>query len=512
MEAFVSQVQTASPSQDPVAFNTIPVQGIPDDSYTSLQFGPDGRLYVSDRSGEIRSFNIVQTTDPTTGQVTGYTAVLADTINAIADIPNHNDDGTLNTAVVGRQVTGILVEGTATQSVIYVSSSDPRAGGFGQPATNLDTNSGIISQLTWNGTSWDKVDLVHGLPRSDTNHSTNGLALGIDPVTGHQMLYVAQGANTDAGAPSSDFGYLNEYALSSAILSVDLTRLQDPSLFPIQQNGANSYVYDIPTVEGTSTPFGGMEGLNQARLVAGGPVQVYASGFRNPYDIVITSDGRMFSIDNGANAGKGGLPQGVGTPQVTNQVPTNDPDGVSDVVNYDHLELVTAGYYAGHPNPTRANSGAGVLYTAPDGQQTWIQNPGGAWPPVDPSFNFQSNSAYLAPGVGDKALTLFSHSTDGLAEYTAGTFGGALKGDLVAASLDGNIYQIQVSPDSTSAIQQVLASNLNGTPLDVTTQGDSGAYLRAAGVAAVWINATGHVGAQDVVSIEIDARSHRLSS
>jgi hypothetical protein len=29
-------------------------------------------------------------------------------------------------------------------------------------------------------------------------------------------------------------------------------------------------------------------------------------------------------------------------------------------------------------------------------------------------------------------------------------------------------------------------------------------YLRAAGVAAVWIDATGHVGAQDVASIEID--------
>jgi hypothetical protein len=29
-------------------------------------------------------------------------------------------------------------------------------------------------------------------------------------------------------------------------------------------------------------------------------------------------------------------------------------------------------------------------------------------------------------------------------------------------------------------------------------------YLRAAGVAAVWIDKTGHVGAQEVASIEID--------
>jgi hypothetical protein len=34
----------------------------------------------------------------------------------------------------------------------------------------------------------------------------------------------------------------------------------------------------------------------------------------------------------------------------------------------------------------------------------------------------------------------------------------------------------------------------------------AGYYLRAAGVAAVWIDAVGHVAAQDVASIENDQR------
>ena len=42
---------------------------------------------------------------------------------------------------------------------------------------NLDTNSGILSRLTKVGGSWQKVDLVGGLPRSEENHTANGLRL-----------------------------------------------------------------------------------------------------------------------------------------------------------------------------------------------------------------------------------------------------------------------------------------------------------------------------------------------
>ena len=68
-------------------------------------------------------------------------------------------------------LTGMVVAGTAQNPVIYVASGDPRIGGGSNGNDkNLDTNSGIIARLTWNGSSWQKLDLVRGLPRSEGSH------------------------------------------------------------------------------------------------------------------------------------------------------------------------------------------------------------------------------------------------------------------------------------------------------------------------------------------------------
>ena len=158
---------------------------------TSLQFGPDGKLYVSQQDGIIQVYTVTQ---PTPGT---WSATPSETIDLIYNIPNHNDDGSLNTLVIGHQVTGMLVTGTAANPVIYVTSSDPRIA-VGDDS-GLDTNSGILSQLTWTGTAWTKVDLIRGLPRSEENHSPNGLALSADGT----KLYMVVGGNTNNGAPSS---------------------------------------------------------------------------------------------------------------------------------------------------------------------------------------------------------------------------------------------------------------------------------------------------------------------
>ena len=130
---------------------------------------------------------------------------------------------------------------------------------------------------------WERLDLVRGLPRSKENHATNGLAL--DP--GSNTLFVAQGANTNQGAPSKYLGFLPEYALSGAILAVDLAQVEERP-------------HDLPTLDDDSRdgerdagdPFGGNDARNQARLEPGGPVTVYAPGYRNAYDLVLTkSDG-----------------------------------------------------------------------------------------------------------------------------------------------------------------------------------------------------------------------------
>ena len=123
-------------------------------SPTSIQFGPDGKLYVSQQNGTIKIYTINRN-GPGNYQVTG-----TETINLInTGTPNHNDDGSSNTTNQ-RQVTGILVLGTASNPVLYVSSSDWRTA-VGNDI-NLDTNSGVISKLTKSGGNWDQGGYSQG--------------------------------------------------------------------------------------------------------------------------------------------------------------------------------------------------------------------------------------------------------------------------------------------------------------------------------------------------------------
>jgi hypothetical protein len=140
-------------------FATSALKGAALTNPTSLQFGPDGRLYVSEQGGLIKVYTIVR------NAASDYSVTAIETINLVNQIPNHNDDGSLNTGIATRQVTSILIKGTASNPVIYVTSSDSRIGGPSGDF-NLDTNSGILSMLAKNGSSWIKTDLVRGFPRS----------------------------------------------------------------------------------------------------------------------------------------------------------------------------------------------------------------------------------------------------------------------------------------------------------------------------------------------------------
>ncbi len=409
---------------------------------TSLQFGPDGRLYVAQLDGVIKVYEVERSGKDS------YAVTGTETITSIQSIPNHDDDGTPNPSVTERQVTGLLVAGTAANPVIYVGSSDPRIGGGESGATTgLDTNSGVISRLTWDGSSWQKVDLVRGLPRSEENHSTNGLQL--DPAT--NTLYVAQGGNTNMGAPSNNFANLPEYALSAAILSIDLDAIENPP-------------YDLPTLddsarageEDANDPFGGDDGANQAKLVPGGPVQVFEPGFRNPYDVLLTESGRLYTIDNGANAAWGDKPVNEGPGGTcTNEV--SEP-GTTD---FDTLQLVTANGYGGHPNPTRGNTAN--TFSSPPQSPVSVANP------------VECEWRDAGPARGE--IADYTASTNGLTEYTASNFGGQLQGDILSASFDNKIYRAKLDSTGTHLVEGgALFQNVGGTPLDVVAQGDGDVF------------------------------------
>lgn len=427
----------------PINFDKSDLDGEISSRPTSLQFGPDNRLYVAQQDGLINVYSVDRF------GVGDYSVVATETIDLIQQIPNHNDDGTLNPDVDERLVLGIYVTGTAQNPVLYVTSSDPRIGAGGSGAdVNLDTNSGVLSRLTWNGSSWDKIDLVRGLPRSEENHASNGIALDESTNT----LYIAQGGNTNMGAPSNNFAYLPEFALSAAILSVDLDAIGDTT-------------YDLPTLDDedqpgadTTDPFGGNDGLNQAVLVPGGPVQVYAPGFRNPFDVLLTQDGRLYSIDNGPNAGWGGTPNGEGPEGNA----TNDSKNGGATYG-DGLHFITGpGYYAGHPNPTRSNTDNTFNDTNPQAAV---------------STGNAVESDYRKPGSENGALHVWGSSTNGLTEYTASNFQGALRGDILAASFNNSIKRVKTNAaGDTAVLEEQLFSSVGSIPIDVTALGDDGPF------------------------------------
>ena len=72
------------------------VAGVPIDSPTSIQFGPDGRLYVASVSGEIAAYDVA--IDAVTGEfsLTGGEFLDFGGTGVITGILNHDDDGAVN--------------------------------------------------------------------------------------------------------------------------------------------------------------------------------------------------------------------------------------------------------------------------------------------------------------------------------------------------------------------------------------------------------------------------------
>lgn len=469
--------------QSRVSFATSELIGAQLTHPTTLSFGPDNRLYVATQAGEIYAFTIRK------NGANNYEVTSTEEIMLVRNIPNHDDRGGLMPNITDRQITGILAAGTAENPILYVNSSDPRIGGGGELGDrDLDTNSGTLSTLTKTDSTWTMVHTVRGLPRSEENHHPNGMVL--DPVT--NILYIAEGGNTNAGSPSNNFGYLTEYALAGAVLSIDLNMINS------QFGGA----YTLPTLDDptrpntpdgsdVNDPFGGNDGLNQAKLVPGGPVQIYSPGYRNIYDITITKSpgraGRMYTVDNGANGGWGGYPVNEGTPNVTNDRILSEPGSTTatatdaKVNNLDHLHFITGkGYYGGHPNPIRANpAGAGLYwFDNATNQGHFEMKPTVDWPPVPVSMANPVEADFRNPGVDDGALWVTPHSTNGIVEYSASNFNGAMRGDLlVASSMSNQILRIQLNEagDKVTDVSELFAG-FGEFPLDLLAQGDTDIY------------------------------------
>jgi glucose/arabinose dehydrogenase len=358
---------------------------------STLAFGPDGRLYVANTNGAIQALTL----DPATKAVTAVQQITTD-----ADL---------------QEVFGIAFDPNDASSPppIYVTNTVSGFGDAGQaPAGSYP---GKVTKISGPGYA-TRTDIITGLPVSNSGHEANGLAFGPDG-----RLYIAHGSTTNAGVVNPNPGLFQrpESPLSGAMLVADI---HAPGFDGnVTYNPPNTYSDTVDKISGD--------------------VSVYAPGFRNPYDLVWHSNGRLYATDNGPNAGFGS-----GSQDCTTAFP-------GDASGLDSLELVVAGNYYGHPNRNRGR-------TDPR-QCTYHAN-------TEPS-----TADYTAPIEANLPA-----SSDGLVEYTSGVFGGQMQGDLLyAAWVDSELHRVKLSPDGATVVSDTtLATGLTNA-LDVTVGSDGTIYV-----------------------------------
>ncbi len=375
---------------------------------TSMAWGPDNRLYVSEIFGTIHAFTLNLSGQPTADQVI--------------------------TTLGSRLTLGLTIDPLSTPNnvILWVSHSNPSTSA-GQ------ANSGIISRLQGPGFA-TRTDVITGLPRAIANHATNSIHFGPDG-----KLYIAQGGNTGAGAPNTantEFGTMAEQPLSAALLVADVRN---------------------PTFDGS---------CNNTSDIFGPPpcdVQVYSSGLRNMYDFVFHSNGSIYGPDNGLGV-TGSYPPRP-TPPCTGFGDTrlwtqggNNPGEQPDL-----FQRLQPGKYYGHPNPYRNEcvfkDGSYQGVSPLPNYQPPMYNLG-AHKSADGAIEYKAdafcgalkNNVLLTNySVGDD-VTALRISSDGLSVASSSSIAGGFNDPLpLAQGPDGTIY---VGENSGSKVTELVPAPL----------------------------------------------------
>lgn len=353
-------------------------------SPTSIAFGPDGRLYVLQLNGRLNIFTLGPDGKPTSVQLA----------------PVLNTDPTGVWACLGLSFDPLDPPDSVR---VYISRTRVY-----QPAY-VGAYLGRLTKLT--GPNFDKpVDVISGLPVSRMDHANNGTFFGDDG-----NLYLQQGGNTNSGAPGEGLnGFRDEGPLSAATL-----------IAYIRRPGFDGHITHSDPEPGVAHQTGGFD------------VQVYAPGFRNPYDLVMHSNGYLYGTDNGPN---------VAFPNPT----LWDCDSLGPtLVTNDELVLIEKGRYYGHPNRNRS---------ALDPRQCRFH------PVTEPS-----NAEYTAP------LRVVTSSTNGILEYRSRRFSSAIRGDLFTGRYEGGLGRATLSADGRAITTYVAGGPMFGC-LDIAEGPDGTLY------------------------------------
>ncbi|MET3949054.1 hypothetical protein ABIB49_003780, partial [Arthrobacter sp. UYCu512] len=397
--------------------------------WSSMAFGPDGKMYAS-----------------TIGQ-----GLFRFTVAADGSLSNMESLG-----YAGRAIIGLVFDktGTAASPKLWITSTS--ANTFNEQGEWISG----VSMLS--GASLQTESKVFtGLPRSQADHLTNSMAYGPDG-----RLYFMQGSNQGAGDLDNSWGQRGEKLLTAATLVFDPA---DPA---VQQAISTATPISVQTSGGgTYNPY-----------AAGAPLKIYATGIRNAYDLVWHSNGHLYVPTNGTAGGANspgviknsngtytrvaaaGIPgfSSVNGLDVTSQCLRRGYTGGSvpaignQPTQRDFLFDVVQGGYYGHPNPERCE---------------WVLNEGNdpANPPVSPG---QGGTKYPSgtkadPNYRGFAYDLgFNKSPNGSIEYKSSSFGGQLKGRLIVTRFSNNndLLFMQVDPATGKVLGEQTSLGITGVP------------------------------------------------
>ena len=412
--------------------------------YTSLEIGPDGRLYGLAIGGNIDRFDIAD--DGTLSDKTTIT--------------------TLNDTYGARSAVGFAFSPSATADDLIAFVSHCTGG-----LTNAPAWDGKISQLSGPDLGTEAL-VVTNLPRSRRDHLTNSITFREGQPS---VLYFLQGSNTAGGAPDNAWGNRQERMLSAASLRLDLSKLPQTDWplnakttmnaaaigavdvdSPTLGSGAGTYRENNQTFpdDGTYNPYH-----------KDAPLTLFATGIRNAYDLVWHSNGQLYIPTNGTNGGSNSPASVDGTRRPDGTVYRyDDPAGrypsvpavSGNNVQRDYLFRIdpssTIGYY-GHPNPLRGefvlNGGSDEVSTYPTGILPDVNFRGAA-------FNFE-----------------FNKSPNGVIEYRSNAENGNLRGALLVCRYSGGSDIIALLPDGPNGDVTTAKVGIPGftgftDPLDLT--------------------------------------------
>jgi hypothetical protein len=381
----------------------------------SMQFGPDGKLYVSTIGQGLYRYDVAE-------------------------------DGTIGNeqllGLQGRAVIGLVFDEGATADDLGVWITHATAN-----INNEQAQWGSkVSYLS--GPDLGTVtDVFVGLPRSLKDHLTNSMAYGPGGA-----LYFLQGSNQAAGDLDSAWGTRGEQLLTAALLRFD------PAHPQVQAALGGGPAIDVQTADGGSyDPF-----------APDAPLTLYATGIRNAYDLVHHTNGHLYVPTNGTAGGANspGVVKnadgtftrtsaasgqfGTGNGQdVTAACTARRIDGqpytgpnVPAIANHptqrDFLYRVDEGGYYGHPNPERCE---------------WVLNEGSTGSGFGQGGSKYPVGTFPDPNYRGFAFDFeFNKSVNGVIEYRSATFGGQLDGWLVAVRFSNNNDLIFLQPGDDGGI------------------------------------------------------------